>query len=758
MAGLLGVCAAGLLLGIVLVRTAWVCDDAFFTFRTVDNLLSGYGPRWNVIERVQSYSHPAWFLLLAVTSAVLGGPIRASMFLGLALSLAAWLVIVRKRITGVAVLAGLVLACSKAWTDFATSGLENALSYVLVGLAFVSSRRPDPGPRLSLVAGLLVLNRLDLVLLIGPLVLLGALASRRSRVSCFVLFLAPIGLWSLFSLLYYGSLLPNPALVKLGVGASRATLLQHGGWYLVQSLQLDWVTLPVLTLGVVHGLRRPGPTRALAIGVVLYLAYVVWIGGDFMSGRFLAVPLFAAVAILSRLLQDAKVLTPSRTAVAATAIFLGGVLSPASSILSGPSYGDPDSLAARRSPARRLGVADERAFYFQATGLVAYGTHEPLVRESSPRVEVGVGGLAPFEAGPMLHRIDAQALPDAFLARMAPDPGALVGFRAGHLPRPLPTTYLDYVRHQARPGQAGDISALLLDVELATRSPILATGRFAAITRLALRDLRKLLGVDAGVPCHGCEDSVPPPRPPPAVEGDRCPPNMVLIGAGALQLGETDPENWVAYRPNTLVLARSYTLRAYCIDRLPLPGRAGAPWPRTGITRNEIEAVEQSLWRHGRRLCSVAELLRAAAGPGNSRFPWTPAPTPPCDPSDDAPAPLGTHQGCVTSEGVRDFGVRSSWARMDPITHAMLIEEGAGTQPGFDADYVVWGGLVRTDTYYPPTNFSVHFHDPGGGGIDDALRSCSWLRTSDGDEEWRSLMDRMEATGGFDALIESGGP
>ena len=37
---------------------AWVADDAFITLRTVDNLLAGYGPRWNVVERVQTYTHP----------------------------------------------------------------------------------------------------------------------------------------------------------------------------------------------------------------------------------------------------------------------------------------------------------------------------------------------------------------------------------------------------------------------------------------------------------------------------------------------------------------------------------------------------------------------------------------------------------------------------------------------------------------------------------------------------------------------------
>ena len=44
---------------------AWHCDDAFITFRAVDQLLAGHGPVFNAGERVQVFTHPLWFLLLA---------------------------------------------------------------------------------------------------------------------------------------------------------------------------------------------------------------------------------------------------------------------------------------------------------------------------------------------------------------------------------------------------------------------------------------------------------------------------------------------------------------------------------------------------------------------------------------------------------------------------------------------------------------------------------------------------------------------
>jgi len=43
---------------VVIVRTAWVCDDAYITFRTARNFINGHGMRWNHFERVQSFTHP----------------------------------------------------------------------------------------------------------------------------------------------------------------------------------------------------------------------------------------------------------------------------------------------------------------------------------------------------------------------------------------------------------------------------------------------------------------------------------------------------------------------------------------------------------------------------------------------------------------------------------------------------------------------------------------------------------------------------
>ena len=44
----------------------WVAEDAFIHFRVVSNLLAGHGPVFNLAERVEASTSPAWVGLLAL--------------------------------------------------------------------------------------------------------------------------------------------------------------------------------------------------------------------------------------------------------------------------------------------------------------------------------------------------------------------------------------------------------------------------------------------------------------------------------------------------------------------------------------------------------------------------------------------------------------------------------------------------------------------------------------------------------------------
>src|SRR5262245_12848753 len=140
--------AAIVLLLYVLVVNAWVVDDAYITFRTIDNFLNGYGLRWNVDERVQSYTHPLWMMLMTMVAAVTGEMFYSSIVLSAAVSLAAVYVscrMVAAREGWKAPLLILALLASKAVVDFMSSGLETPIAYLIAAVfaAVMFSTRTD---------------------------------------------------------------------------------------------------------------------------------------------------------------------------------------------------------------------------------------------------------------------------------------------------------------------------------------------------------------------------------------------------------------------------------------------------------------------------------------------------------------------------------------------------------------------------------------------------------------------------------------
>ena len=45
-----------IILIVVIIINAWLCDDAYISFRVVKNFVNGYGLRWNIFERVQVFT------------------------------------------------------------------------------------------------------------------------------------------------------------------------------------------------------------------------------------------------------------------------------------------------------------------------------------------------------------------------------------------------------------------------------------------------------------------------------------------------------------------------------------------------------------------------------------------------------------------------------------------------------------------------------------------------------------------------------
>lgn len=499
---LLHALAIGLFL-IAVIRTAWLSDDAFITLRTIDNLVSGYGPRWNVAERVQTYTHPLWMLLMTIPYAWTREAFFTPIVLSIALSgSTVWMLMARVAVSAsMALVVAATVVFSKAFVDYSTSGLENPLTHLLLAafiLVFVRrSRGPDAARSLTLLwtlAGLLMLNRLDISLLVLPALGVRSFDSGwRPTWRAALAGLSPLVLWEMFSIVYYGFPFPNTAYAKLGVGVGATTLVGQGALYLLDSVAADPVTLlAIVGFTTAVCFARPKTSWPLALGILLYLAYVVRIGGDFMSGRFLTAPLVCAVANFARVdWRLPRFAAPVVSLSIATIFALLGLLATTRP----PLTSGRDTFI--RTPAEGLGVggvADERAFYYRYTGLLRWTREQPLPynaevqwgREAAAagtRVVVHANiGLYGLYAGPTVHIIDPFGLGDPLLARLP----ALPGWRIGHFERAVPDGYAQTIETGKDVIADTAIAMKYERLKLVTAGPLWSRRRWQAIAALNL--------------------------------------------------------------------------------------------------------------------------------------------------------------------------------------------------------------------------------------------------------------------------------
>ncbi len=240
---------------------------------------------------------------------------------------------------------------------------------------------------------------------------------------------------------------------------------------------------------------------------------------------------------------------------------------------------------------------------------------------------------------------------------------------------------------------------------------------------------------------------------------------LVFIEGGTYPLGEDDAISSVPFLGGdgdwqTVIPVSSFVIQDFYIDRYPFPGVAGEAWYTDGARHNTIVALDNTLGDFGRRVCTITELLFAAAGPENQRYPYGNGTHDPsaCDPDDSNPAPIGTYENCRSPTGVHDFQVRSTWGVLDDQVVAAL--EGTEQIDGFPEPYVyaVWGGTSRTDTFYAPNNYGFHTHatDAEDRYLDDGFRVCAGPDTPTAAQDLaydRWLTDALRA-GSFEALFE----
>ena len=234
-------------------------------------------------------------------------------------------------------------------------------------------------------------------------------------------------------------------------------------------------------------------------GAALYLVYVVYVGGDFMSGRFLTAPFFCAVVLGAR--HD---LRGRRIAAIALAIALPGLglATREPSFLSGADYG---SRGRRTKDAH--GISNERRYYFPSTGLIRDGGSGPpddhpwavegvRLRETGEHVAaLRAVGMTGFYAGPDVHIVDRAGLCDPLLARLPPR--HRTHWRPGHLWRRPPDGYLESLRIGENRLESPDLAAYYDKLSAITRGRLFDPARMSAIVGFLFHRYDHLIDTEA---------------------------------------------------------------------------------------------------------------------------------------------------------------------------------------------------------------------------------------------------------------------
>jgi arabinofuranosyltransferase len=460
---LLLLCCAGCVFYIL--SNAWMHDDAYITFRVIDNFAHGYGLRWNVDERVQVYTHPLWMLLHIVPYLVFGNIYLVSMAISALCAAGAVYFLLRvpdKAPLDKILFVLLPILLITAMRNYMMCGLEAPLAMLLIGWFYYTLASNNPSPyRLAFITSLCLLTRLDYCIILAPALIWVAYTQRRNlnRMQLLKSFW-PLIAWLAFSLFYYGFMLPNTKYAKLNTGIPLHVLICQGLHYVAHYVVSDpfgtcWIIAAAgLTL---RQLFRGGPYNRQTIanlpkgslmlaGLIAYIGYIIYIGGDYIEGRFFAIPTYIAIWMVYLALPRLELKTLLGTMLlVALAPNLLSMMNPL--------------VVSKFLPKGRYayGIHNEYAFYRPASALLLYPGGNLRVRREVNHQWGAWGkqlkekywhldktlffhaiGMYGFYAGPKLRIIDDFAITDPLLARLPMKPHI---WRVGHFMRHVPTGY-----------------------------------------------------------------------------------------------------------------------------------------------------------------------------------------------------------------------------------------------------------------------------------------------------------------------------
>lgn len=305
---------AGLLLFNYFYHSGYAVDDAYISFRYLDNLLNGAGLVFNVDERVEGYTNLLWILLLIPLRLLGLSPETAALMLNIFCTVLLFLGVYHAARhlsdgkTQAGWIAVILLAGFGSLAFWIGAGLETVcVTTLIAGANYLVIKRRGISTLSGLLFGAAAITRPDAVIFaaVAFLVYLPYGSGFKSRylydyarvvLVFLVLPVAQLG----FRWIYYGELLPNTYFAKIHPDAE--LMWRFGFAYFKRFEYAGGILLTLLpVIGLLIAAYRDKARLALLLfgQSVLFVLYVIKVGGDYMLYFRFFIPIVPGLAVLS---------------------------------------------------------------------------------------------------------------------------------------------------------------------------------------------------------------------------------------------------------------------------------------------------------------------------------------------------------------------------------------------------------------------------------------------------------------------------
>ena len=279
-------------------------DDAYISFRYAANFLDGKGLVFNAGERVEGYTNFLWVMLMALFKGLFGiDYLSTSRFFGVlsgAFVFYLLYLLLRSHCEQLlwliyAALAVMLLS-NQSLAYWSIASLETSAFACMALAALVAEyRKPQLTPALLVIATLL---RPEGAVVFGAILIDRIIIERKFPTFFFLMYFVPLLPFAVFKLAYYGSLFPNPYYAKSGVGLEYIASGLEYTWYFLRTTGVYGVILAVPLTALALIKSHWTQYRLLYLYVFLYMAYIIWVGGDVLKVYRFFVPVVPVLCFL----------------------------------------------------------------------------------------------------------------------------------------------------------------------------------------------------------------------------------------------------------------------------------------------------------------------------------------------------------------------------------------------------------------------------------------------------------------------------